>query len=408
MTRMLPESLSGVEVVSGELETALNRKPLAPFHPGTMGFLAALSNAIMKDSEARRMPDLVSFGYWCRRANVERMSARYDFDSPVVGRGLALHFPPANVPLNFAYSLVCGLLSGNSNVVRLSSAESFEVSRLVALMEEVLALPEHIGSRERICLVRYGHVDEITQALSSRADARVIWGGDRTVSHIKSIPASPRTVDVAFADRVSLSVLNAERIVAMDTGALYSTAERFYVDGYTFGQNACSSPRLVIWHGADTTVNIAQERFWTALDTVATRRGEMEPIHIMNRFVELCERLASTDSISGVEGFQSAANRLTLSAGTQWQELSSLRFGTFSQATIRELPEVGLLVDSRVQTLGYVGYSEPELGALVESVLGRGVDRVVPLGTALEFDLVWDGYDLIRTLSRAVTVNVRN
>lgn len=404
---MLPESLSRVEVVSGALESVLRCRPLTSFDPGAMGFLAALSNSIMKDPDARRMPDLVSFGYWCRRANLEKMRARYDFASTIVGRGVVLHFPPANVPLNFAYSLVCGLLSGNSNIVRLSSSDSIEVSRLVALMDHVLAMPAHVDTRERICLVRYGHVDEITEALSVNSDARVIWGGDKTVSHIKSIPASPRTVDVAFTDRVSLAVLKAGYVEAMAMSELESAAERFYVDGYTFGQNACSSPRLVVWHGDDRTINRAQERFWTAIDAVSTRRGEVEPIHVINRFVELCEKLSSSDSICEVKGLQSSAARLTLNAGAQWQELSSLRFGTFSQTSIGELREIGFLVDSRVQTLGYLGYSGAELNSLVLSVLDRGVDRVVPVGTALEFDLVWDGYDLIRTLSRVVTITSR-
>ena len=34
-----------------------------------------------------------------------------------------------------------------------------------------------------------------------------------------------------------------------------------------------------------------------------------------------------------------------------------------------------------------------------------GVDRVIPVGQALEIDLIWDGYDIIRSLSR--TINVR-
>lgn len=32
------------------------------------------------------------------------------------------------------------------------------------------------------------------------------------------------------------------------------------------------------------------------------------------------------------------------------------------------------------------------------------VDRFVPLGKSLDFNLVWDGYDLITTLSRIVQV----
>ena len=33
-----------------------------------------------------------------------------------------------------------------------------------------------------------------------------------------------------------------------------------------------------------------------------------------------------------------------------------------------------------------------------------GIDRIVPMGSALNIDIMWDGYDVIRSLSRIVTV----
>lgn len=37
------------------------------------------------------------------------------------GRGVAFHIAPSNVAVNFAFSLAAGLLTGNANIVRLSS-----------------------------------------------------------------------------------------------------------------------------------------------------------------------------------------------------------------------------------------------------------------------------------------------
>ena len=34
-----------------------------------------------------------------------------------------------------------------------------------------------------------------------------------------------------------------------------------------------------------------------------------------------------------------------------------------------------------------------------------GVDRVVPIGTTLDFSLNWDGYDLINQMSRIIQIN---
>ena len=35
----------------------------------------------------------------------------------------------------------------------------------------------------------------------------------------------------------------------------------------------------------------------------------------------------------------------------------------------------------------------------------RGIDRIVPIGKTMDFSLVWDGYDLIRSLSREISIN---
>ena len=34
----------------------------------------------------------------------------------------------------------------------------------------------------------------------------------------------------------------------------------------------------------------------------------------------------------------------------------------------------------------------------------RGVDRVVPIGSAMQIDLVWDGYNVINSLSREISI----
>ena len=38
----------------------------------------------------------------------------------------------------------------------------------------------------------------------------------------------------------------------------------------------------------------------------------------------------------------------------------------------------------------------------------RGVDRIVPIGQALEMDITWDGYNLINSLTREITDPIMN
>ena len=43
-----------------------------------------------------------------------------------------------------------------------------------------------------------------------------------------------------------------------------------------------------------------------------------------------------------------------------------------------------------------------EIRNLVASQNLRGIDRVVPVGSAIDMGLVWDGYDIVASLSREI------
>lgn len=407
MTLSRPEASSlfqNVQRVLGDIEVARAASPWKTFDDRVCQLLAELSRAIITDRESRSFPDLVSLAYWCRRSNLEAMKNSHVSRDLTVGRGVALHIPPGNVPLNSIYSLVCGLLAGNSNIVRLSSAESSEINMVIAQLVVLLNKPEHSQVSERICLIRYEHDDQVTSSLSISADVRIIWGGDATVSRIRAIPAKPRTVDVSFADRTSVALLEAEEVARLDYSAMGELADRFFVDSYTFGQNACSSPRLVIWHGVGDVVEQARNSFWPVVEEVARSRNSLEPINYVNRFVELCESLAGSDVVSSVQGISSHSLRISLKTESKWVDLSHLRFGTFSEVTIERIDTLEDLLDEKTQTISYFGYSSAEIQTGLMAVGLKGVDRVVPLGQALNFDLVWDGYDLIGFLSRVVVL----
>lgn len=56
--------------------------------------------------------------------------------------------------------------------------------------------------------------------------------------------------------------------------------------------------------------------------------------------------------------------------------------------------------DKRCQTIGYIGDKDMFTQLILSGV--KGVDRVVPLGKTMDFDLIWDGYDLTSMLTRIV------
>ena len=57
---------------------------------------------------------------------------------------------------------------------------------------------------------------------------------------------------------------------------------------------------------------------------------------------------------------------------------------------------------SKIQTLTYFGFKKNELEKFIYLNKPNGIDRIVPIGRALEFNEVWDGYDLVRNLSKLI------
>ncbi|MDR3279818.1 MAG: hypothetical protein LBT23_04840, partial [Synergistaceae bacterium] len=233
--------------------------PRPPYDGLVCSFLGALSDLLMKE---RAYPDVVSFAFFCRRANIARLKKEFGTGETRLGRGMAFHVTPSNIPINFAFSLVFGLLSGVSNVVRVPARDWPQVDAVCGAINALLERDEFRGMRNGVTMARYERDDEITGYFSGHCDARVIWGGDETVASIRKIPIPPRAVEITFADRYSLCVIGGAAIAEAGEDTMTRLAEDFYNDTYLVDQNACSSPNLVVWLGA---TDEAREKFWSAV-----------------------------------------------------------------------------------------------------------------------------------------------
>ena len=53
-------------------------QPLEPYSEEVCAFAAALSDALLRDSEARRYPDVMTFAFWCRKGNIAAKKAKWE------------------------------------------------------------------------------------------------------------------------------------------------------------------------------------------------------------------------------------------------------------------------------------------------------------------------------------------
>ena len=379
----------GSEVVS--------RTPLRPFSEEAIAFLAHLSKNLLRLPEARRYADITAFGFWCRKANLQSMETMYPDALVRLGRGLCLHIAPGNVPINFVFSYAFGLLAGCSNLVRLPSKQFPQVD--IVCREIAALLPQYPEIAARTAMVRYPASDEITAHWSRQADARIIWGGDSTVASLKGWPSSPRCVDVCFADRYSLCLLNPKAIEQAEEQTIESLAEQFYNDTYLMDQNACSSPQLVVW--TEDSQN-GRTRFWDAVFQVAKRQYSLQDAVSVDKYTQLLSDILCRDAVCDVWKRENILYGVELSSLPE--DVTELRGkgGYFYEYMLQAWSELEQIVTEKYQTLTYFGLDAEEIRRFIIEHCLRGIDRVVPVGKALDIGIVWDGYDLVRTLSRQI------
>ena len=378
-------------------------RPLRPFAPEALDFLSALSAALLKDREAKAYPDVITFAYFCRRANLTRLEEEYAgrLDGRL-GRGVVFHIAPSNVPINFAYSLTAALLSGNGSIVKASSRD-FPQTRIVCRAMEKLLTEEFAPLAPYVCVVTYPREAlEVTEAFSARCHARVIWGGDETVRRVREAALPPRAVEVAFADRYSLLCIRPEAVTALSEEALERLAKDFYNDTYLTDQNACTSPRLIYWVGEGDSRE-ASERFFRTMGAYARQRYELPAVTAVDKLTAACRAAMKLEGAEIIPGPDNWVTRVRVKA--LCPELYELRSpgGFFLEYAAPTLDALRDFVTPRVQTLSYLGLSPEELSRFVLENGLTGVDRIVPVGHTMDFALTWDGYDLIQTLSRKIS-----
>ncbi len=369
-----------------------------PFEERAVAFLDAVSRILMTDQEAKRFSDVVTFAFWIRRASILKLRDCFEEAGSLrLGRGVIFHIAPSNVPVNFAYSLVAGFLTGNANIVRIPTKEFEQVRIIVCAWNRVLEKFEDM--KPYSLLVRYGREKEINDFFSSIADVRIVWGGDATIAELRKSPLPPRSGEITFADRYSLAVIDADHYLEQTDRT--KAAEDFYNDTFLTDQNACTSPHIVIWSGK--RIGEAKAEFWKHLHCLVKERYVIQPIQSVNKLTSACLIAAQMQGCRVIEAQDNLITRIAVPGISQ--DLMEYRdnsgyFFEYDCADIMELRE--LCDNKRCQTIAYIGDKDMVLPLIQAGV--RGIDRVVPIGKTMDFDLIWDGYNLPALLTRTVVM----
>ena len=432
-------------------------EPFRPYDDVVVDLLDDWSKEIKKNSAARRYPDVLTFGFFIRRGSIAKKKEEFENRAGKgvgfarLGRGLAFHVAPSNVPVNCMYTLVFGLLSGCANIVRVPTKVFKQVDVLCETLNNVLRKQKYSDIGSSIQVLRYDRDEKLlsgelyTAFFSRICDVRVIWGGDDTVAEIKSYPVLPRAKDITFADRYSLGIISTKAVANATDDEIIQLASDFYNDTYLMDQNACSSPHLIGWmndlqfdspdasdvsaareaRAEGSPTRQAQDRFWNAVAKVAVEKYELDDIKVSEKYCDLCETAmrdvykegasqigmpSFRDMDAFINSIKTYADNYLYVCDTELLTRETIekfrgRFGLFFQTVANEVRVLRPAMDDpKVQTCAVYGIDPEKVRDVVLENGYYGVDRVVPFGHTLDIDVVWDGYDLIAEMSRIVSV----
>lgn len=389
-------------LIGGESDTITT---FPPFFDLQMDFLCELSSRLRDDTQARRHSDVLSFAFWCRRGNLQRLREKFIDGHARLGLGAVFHISPSNVPVNFAFSYAFGLLAGNTNYVRVPSNNYHQVAVICDVLKQVLALPRFELLRPTSHFFRYRYNLEITAEISSRCRGRVVWGGNESIREIRKSPIDIRGVDIAFADRYSLCCLGAKHLAGMSEVELDRLALDFYNDTYLMDQNACSSPHLVIWVGEPSDISRVQKEFWKRVLRIVKQRYRVSAKAAVDKQMLFCRNVIDIKDVREVDIGDTALYRIEL--GSLPKNIDTLRghSGYFYEYGAKTIDDISTIVNSTYQTLTYAGIEKSFLLDFIVKNRLAGIDRIVRVGTALNVGIVWDGLHVIQALSRIIDVD---
>lgn len=382
------------------------REPVIPYDAAVCEFMNTFALHLMRNPEAKKYSDVMSLAFWCRRASIEKKKERFlnaNKDMTCIGRGMVFHIAPSNVPVNFAFSYFFGLLSGNSNIVRVSTKKFPQIEIICNILNQVLDAASYEGIRQRTLLLSYEKDREINDYFSELCDARIIWGGDSAISAIRQSKLKTRAVEIVFADRYSMAVLDIKAVFLADEKKIMKLAEDFYNDTYLMDQNACSSPHFLYWLSTEDGEQViqAKEKFWRAVYLVS-KKYDLAPIKTVDKYTDLCRLAMEREDIKSIHRYDNRVYAIELEKLPE--DITGLRgrFGLFFELSGEDFEEICPVVNEKFQTLLYFGIDRSELVEMVVKNHLTGIDRIVPLGKSLDIDVIWDGYDIIGTLSRKI------
>ena len=373
-----------------------------PFNNYVIGFLNDFSNELKKQKKIYKFPDLIYLISWTNYKKIRKLEKQFTNKNIRLGRGLIFHICPSNVPTNFIYSFFFGLLSGNSNIVKVPSKNFPEKKIILFVVDKLFQRRKYLNLKNSNFFTEYDEKSRNTEEISSVCDGRVIWGGDKTINEVRKVWKPERSVEITFSDRYSLSILDLNKFRKKNNHEIRLIVKDFFYDSYMMNQNACNSPHFVFWIGKKDC-NL-QKKFWLELNEIVKKRFFLDEKGAVDKYSNLIENIILQKDFQKIKRFKN--NLYVLDPNKNIENIENIRGtnGIFFQKNIESIDDLKKFITKKCQTVTYFGIDKKQIKSYLLKNNLLGIDRIVPIGKGLNIDTMWDGYDVIQSLSRIITL----
>lgn len=291
--------------------------------------------------------------------------------------GTVLQVVAGNVPTIGVLALINGILTGNVNILKLPSGQTF----LTHLVECILDCDETgIVARSTALLDFASTQKDVISAFKAGVDGLVVWGGEEAVRAYRDGLRSPTRL-VAYGPKLSLALITAGGLA---TYGLERAADQLAREVAIWDQAACTAPQVCYVEGVENALKLT-ERLAQSLEEVS---AELPPGRIdLGDAVEI-QRLRAVHEVAEARGVGlMRCSRDGLSWTVILDQDPSLRESALHR-TLRLIPldDAALILPhlerwrGYVQTVGLMA-ADHERAHWCTEVAEVGAVRVVELGS---------------------------
>lgn len=374
--------------------------PFAAFHPQGLSFIVGL----VQSGGLQQMVDSCLRGGRATLDGFRTDPAGGPLRLKAVPRGLAVHWLAGNVPTLGILSLLLSLVAKNANVLKVPEA----VSPLLPEMLASLAAARHrtpagvtIDGRlltDATAALWVPHNSEDAVAISSMADARVVWGGADAVRSVSSLPKRWDAQDIVFGPKLSVAAVGLESLASESSAR--RAARGIAVDCAVFDQEACASAHTVFVEQGGTVTPSAFARILAeAMAKTVPRLAPRPPSG------NVADAIKSGRARHFIDG------DVVAPSGLEWTVLyrdvterpDPIYGRTVFVRPIGDLAGLHRHVDRNTQAVG-LALSGARRADIASSLADAGVDRITEPGAMATFAAPWDGLFPVELLVRWVSL----